>query len=228
MNRSLVPRVVAFDVIETLFSLQPVRERLVEIGLPAQSLEVWFGSSLRDAFALATTEKYAPFEQLLSGSLEELLAEAGRAASADELKRVLGAMSELTIHPDVQGAFEVLRDAGIPIMALSNGSKIQTEKLLARANLSELVEFVVSTDEVQRFKPHHAVYQHAVQVAGVSPHEMALVAAHGWDVHGAKCAGLCAGWIKRREQRLPKVFEHPEAGGDTLGEVVRTLLQLRA
>ena len=226
MSSFLRPQVVAFDVIETLFSLESVRERLLAIGLAPQSLEVWFGSSLRDAFALTVSEKYAPFESLLFNSLEELLAEHGRKASEDELGSVMGAMMELPVHPDVQSAFEMLRDANVAVMALSNGAKAQTQTLLARANLSHLVRFVVSTDEVEKFKPHRAVYEHAAHIAGIKPQQMALVAAHGWDVHGAKCAGLSAGWIKRREQHFSKAFAQPDVRGETLGEVVRSLLQL--
>ncbi len=36
------PAVVAFDVIETLFSRESLRPRLGAIGLPAHSLEAWF------------------------------------------------------------------------------------------------------------------------------------------------------------------------------------------
>src|SRR5580692_6168360 len=35
------PAVVAFDVIETLMSLEPLRARLVEIGQPPHLLEAW-------------------------------------------------------------------------------------------------------------------------------------------------------------------------------------------
>lgn len=226
MGAFLRPQVVAFDVIETLFSLELVGERLQAIGLPPQSLEIWFGSSLRAAFALTVTEKYVPLLQLSAASLEELLAEAGRAASPDEIKTVLSAMAELPVHPDVRPAFEMLRQKGVKIMTLSNGSQTQMEKLLAHADLTEFVDLLVSTDDIQHFKPHRAVYEHAAKVAGVAPHQMALVAAHAWDVHGAKCAGLSAGWIKRREPRFPKAFEHPEADGETLGEVVQVLLSL--
>ena len=220
------PAVVAFDVIETLFPLDPLRPKLESLGLPPQSLEVWFGSILRDAFALTVTGKYAPFELLATGGMEELLAETGRAATADDIKSVLGIMPELPPHPDVREAFETLRGAGVRIIALSNGSKAQTQKQLAHADLSDFVETIVSTDDVQLFKPHRAVYEHTAQIAGVDPSLVALVAAHGWDVHGAKCAGLTAGWVKRREKRFSKSFEHPDAGGESLPEVVRALLSL--
>ncbi|WP_235883361.1 HAD family hydrolase [Saccharopolyspora elongata] len=41
------PRVVIFDVVETLMSLEPLRDRLAEVGLPGQLLERWFDRLLR-------------------------------------------------------------------------------------------------------------------------------------------------------------------------------------
>ena len=47
------PQAVAFDVMGTLFPLDPLREPLVGLGLPPQALEIWFARTLRDGFALA-------------------------------------------------------------------------------------------------------------------------------------------------------------------------------
>ncbi len=226
MNSPTRPLVVAFDVIETLFSLEVLRPKMEALGLAPQSLEVWFASLLRDAFALTVTEKYAQFADLARGGLQEQLAEIGRAATDDELQSVLDEMKQLPAQPDVRQAFEMLQAANVRILTVSNGARKQTEKLLANANLSGFVEQVISTDEVERFKPHHAVYEHTVQVAGVEAGQIALVAAHGWDVHGAACAGLTTGWVKRREKRFPQAFEGPNIGGDSLVEVARGLLAL--
>ena len=226
MNSLTRPQVVAFDAIETLFSLERLRPKMEALGLTPKTLEVWFASLLRDAFALAATEKYAKFSDLARGGLEEQLAQIGRAASDGELQSVLDEMSQLPAQPDVRQAFEMLRDAGVRIFTVSNGAKAQTEKLLAGADLSDFVEQVISTDEVERFKPHRLVYQHTAKVAGVAPGQIALVAAHGWDVHGAACAGMTTGWVMRREKRFPQAFEGPNVGGESLIEVVRGLLSL--
>ncbi len=42
------PTVVAFDVMETLFSLEPMRPRLQAIGLPAHSLHAWYTRLIHD------------------------------------------------------------------------------------------------------------------------------------------------------------------------------------
>jgi len=63
------PQAVAFDVVETLISLEPLRRRFVEIGLHATALERWFDRILRDGMALTLVGDYAPFPDAASASL---------------------------------------------------------------------------------------------------------------------------------------------------------------
>lgn len=219
------PRAVAFDVVETLFSLEAVRERLVGLGAPANTLELWFARTLRDAFAITAAGGYVPFRDAASAALSAVLD--GSAHEAD-IESVLGAMSELDPHPDAEPALSRLREAGVAIFTLTNGGAENTEKLLARAELDRYVDGVVSIEDVKVWKPARAPYLHAAEVAGVAPRELALVAVHAWDVHGAKRAGLTTGWAARLEGTFPAIFEAPDVRGDHLVEVVDGLLCLGA
>ena len=46
--------VVAFDVVGTLFPLDPLVGRFQEVGLPGGAVSEWFARFLRDAFVLDT------------------------------------------------------------------------------------------------------------------------------------------------------------------------------
>src|SRR5579884_2887819 len=63
------PRTVAFDVVETLISLEPLRDRFVEIGLPAATLDRWFALLLRDGMALTLAGDYQPFPAVAESAL---------------------------------------------------------------------------------------------------------------------------------------------------------------
>ena len=58
------------------------------------------------------------------------------------------------------------------------------------AELAGLVGRVISVDEVGVWKPAPTPYLHAAGALGVEPHQLAMVAVHAWDVHGAVRAGL--------------------------------------
>jgi 2-haloacid dehalogenase len=198
------PTVVAFDVVGTLFSLDPIAVRMRQAGLPEGRLTEWFARFLRDAFALDATGGYVPFRQVAGGALEVMLAEHGLPASS--AAAVLQGFPELPPHPDVRPAFEQLRGAGIRVAALSNGAAETTRRLLERAELASFVERIISIDEVRRWKPHR----------------------EAWDVLGADRAGLTTAWVSREETAFQPAMGEPTVRGRTLTEVVEALLALKA
>lgn len=222
------PCAVAFDVIETLFSLDAVRAKLKDAGLEGDALQVWYARITRDGMALNATGDFHSFPEVASAALEGLMAERSISPSAEAVKKIIGAFGELSPHPDVRPALESLRSAGVRAIALTNGTAQNTEKLFHRAGLDPLVHRVVSIDEVRQWKPARSVYLQGVMAAGVEVSQMALVAAHAWDVHGAAATGLTTGWLPRQEKRFSPLMRQPDVKGGTLLEVVQKLLELPA
>lgn len=195
--------VVAFDIIETVFSLENLRRRLEVAGLPGQTLEMWFAQVLRDAFALEVTAVYKPFREVAAAALENVMVRSGISLGSTKIDHVLEGFSELSPHPDAGAAFQRLHDAQIRIVALTNGSAKVTQKLLQSGGLKPFVERMISIEDVGHWKPHRDVYLHAAKSMNVEPHQLALVAAHAWDIHGAGRAGLLQ--VSWREARaIPK------------------------
>lgn len=219
-----LPLAVAFDVVETLFSLGAVQTALGDAGPGAATLDRFFDRLLRDGFALAASGSYLPFravaDQALAGTSTDL--------DAAARGRILGAFGRLDPHPDARPALERLGDAGVPVAALTNGSAALTHGLLERAGLEGLVGRVVSIDEVRVWKPAPAPYRRVAEVLGVVPGQLAMVAVHSWDVHGARQAGLVGGWASRLEGQFPAIFDRPAVIGADLVEVVEGLLALPA
>lgn len=215
------PATVAFDVVETLLSLAPVEEALRPLGVP---LPLFFTRFLRDGFALAAAGDHQPFPAVAASALRVL----APGDSDDERRAVLDAFTRLSAHPDAAPAMERLSAAGVQTVTLTNGGADATSRLLAGAGLDAHVQRVISVDDVGRWKPAPEPYLHAATVLGRRPGEIALVAAHDWDVHGAKRAGLVTGWCSRSRRPFPEVFAAPDVTGPDLVAVVDGLLQLPA
>lgn len=215
---------VAFDMIQTVFSLEPLRKKLIDLGLPAHALEMWFAHTLRDGFALAVTGSYRPLLDVARGTLEGLLIKRGlpTAVSTD----VLSGFSELSAEPDAGSAMQRLRNNGVRVLALTNGSSRNTETLLNNSGLDAYVEDIVSIDDVKAWKPRAEVYQQAAHVAGCAPERLALVAAHAWDCRGAAHAGLRTAWVSRIERLFNPALGRPDVQGDSLSSVCNGLLKL--
>lgn len=222
------PSVVAFDVNETLASLESLRERFEERGAAGQLLETWFASTLRDGLALTAAGAYAEFQEVAEAALEAVL------SSRNDLSRelnesvdyILAGLQELELHNDVADGMRRLHEAGVRMVTLTNGSAELTQTLLARGGVEDLVERSFSVADVRRWKPAPEPYLYAARECGLPVEEVALIAVHPWDVDGAKRAGLLAGWLQRKSEPYPDFFERPDATGSTLIELADALVEL--
>jgi len=218
------PAAVVFDIFGTLFSLEPIAKALEREGLPRSSFDLLFARTLRDAFALETSGDFHKFRDVMAGSLQVLFTASGRAPEPKAIDRTLEAFSELTVFPDVRPAFELLRDRKIRTVTLGNGSASTVRILLEREGLAPLVEAVLSIEEAKHWKPHAAAYKYAEGKLGLEPDRIALVAAHAWDVQGAKRAGWRAAWVSRLEKQYHPAMHPADANGSTVEEAVRALI----
>jgi 2-haloacid dehalogenase len=225
IGRPARPKAVAFDVIGTLFPLEPLRGPIVALGLPPAGLEGWFAAGCRDAFAMAAVGDFSPFTTVLEAALEVVLAEQGLASSAQEREALVKRLATLDAREGAREALSLLAGAEIPVMALSNGAKGATRTLIERAGLDGLVTEIVSVEEVQLAKPRIEVYQHAARKLGRRPEELALVAAHPWDVHGAAAAGLVTGFLSA-DRPFSQALRKPDVEAETLPAVAERLLAL--
>lgn len=224
-GRSAAPQAVAFDVIGTLFPLEPLRGKIVALGLPPSGLEGWFAAGCRDAFALAAVGQFRPFAEVLEGALDTVLAEQGLDPSRVERGAVIDGLRTLDARQGAGEALSRLAEAGVPAIALSNGSEEATAALLARAGLHARFAHIVSVEAAGQFKPQGEVYRLAADTAGVAPGALALVAAHGWDVNGAHAAGLTTAYLSA-DRPYPAIMHAPDAQADSLSGCVDALLAL--
>jgi 2-haloacid dehalogenase len=157
--------------------------------------------------------------------LRTLLAKHGLSVEAGQISSVLDRMKSLAPHPDAAETFAMLQSAGYRLLALSNGAVSSTEALLKEGGLNIYVEQILSVEDVGLSKPRREVYAHAAAAAGVAPPELALVATHPWDLHGAKAAGLISAFVARG-QPYPPFMLPSDLQGPELRDIAEALVQL--
>lgn len=214
-------KTVALDMIGTTFSLDRLADGLAERGAPADALPLLFAQTLRDYFASSYANSYVPLRDVLAASVQRLFASRDLALDHDGTNAVLAALTELDPTTGAEAALRLLDEAGIKVVALTNGSTSLMEDLLERAGFSELVERIISCDDLGVSKPHPAVYEAARAAADG---ELWMVASHAWDVMGAARAGLRTAWISSTERAYPDIFPAPDVAATDLEAAARAII----
>lgn len=82
------------------------------------------------------------------------------------------------------------------LVALSNGDPALIEHLAANS-IDAKFDRCISVDRVGRFKPHPAVYRMAAAELERDPSEILMVAAHAFDILGARACGYRGAYVNR-------------------------------
>lgn len=204
-----VPRVLIFDVNETLSDMSSMGERFAAVGAAQDLAGTWFASVLRDGFALTVTGVNPAFATLGREALRASLT--GQVDDVDAaVEHVMSGFTDLDVHPDVVEGVRALQQLGIRLVTLSNGSASVARGLLDRAGIADAFSRLLSVEDAPAWKPAPAAYAYALEVCGTQSPNAMLVAVHPWDLHGAHLAGLRTAWVNRRRSVYPSSFGTPE------------------
>lgn len=217
-------RLVVLDVNETLFGLDPVASAFASAGLDPAHHELWFARVLRDGFAAALGGRLATFPEIARHHVRVLAEQRGLVVDDDAVDEVLAAFEQVEPHPDVPLGLRRAHDAGVPVVALTNGTVAVTRSFLERAGLDGHVHRVVDVTTAGRWKPAPEPYREVLDTAGVAAADAAMVAAHPWDVQGAMAVGMVGAHVDRHGVSWPPFLPPPSVRGPDLDAVVEALL----
>jgi 2-haloacid dehalogenase len=218
------PRILVFDVNETLLDLAPLDPLFKRTFGDAGVRRQWFAQMLQLAFVGGLTGRYVDFPGAQRAALSMLAESAGVAAGddvADELARM---MRRLPPHPDVAAALDRLGAGGFTLAALTNSPLDVARNQLTHAGIHARFDGVFSADQVQALKPRAEAYRLVADHYGVPPSRLRLIAAHAWDVSGALAAGCAAAFVRRPGKVLSPLGDRPDVVGADLAEVADRLL----
>jgi 2-haloacid dehalogenase len=197
MSRPAADVVLAFDVNETLLDLRALDDLFERVFGDRALRPAWFQQMLQLSFVGGLTGNYVDFTSAQEAALRMLARRVGHELGDQEVEEIVGGMRRLPPHPDVAGALFELRSAGFRQVTLTNSPLTVVRDQLAFAGLSDLVDDVLSADEVKQLKPGPKPYHLVAERMGVEISFVRLVAAHAWDVSGALAAGARAAFVAR-------------------------------
>jgi 2-haloacid dehalogenase len=221
-----MPRVIVFDVNETLLDLRALDPHFQRVFGDATVMQEWFAQVLQSALVVTVTNAYSDFGTIGGAALDMTAARRGVAFSDDDRVQILGGMRTLPPPPEVPGSLERLHNAGLRLATLTNSTAEVAEAQLTNAGLYGYFEQILSVDAIRCFKPAAETYRMAARRLGVKTSGIRLVAAHSWDVAGALRAGCAAAFVARPGMVLDPLAESPEVVGVDLRAVTDRILEV--
>ena len=200
-----------FDAYGTLFDVHSAVARLRDrVGEQADALsQLWRTKQLEYTWLRALMGRHVDFWQVTGDALDYALARTGVDPAVRE--PLMEAYLSLDAYPEVPDVLRRLRAGGLKTAILSNGEPEMLAAGARSARIDDLLDAVLSVENVGIFKPHPKVYQLAVDRLGVAAERIAFQSSNAWDVNGAATFGFRAVWINRLgmpPERLPGAATH--------------------
>jgi 2-haloacid dehalogenase len=191
-------RAVVFDAYGTLFDVHSaVQRHAAAVGPDAARLsETWRQKQLEYSWVLSLAGRYVPFGELTARALDYALA---RHPAVDRTLRapLLDAYRTLDAYPEVPGALDALRRAGLPTAILSNGDPGMLGDAVRAAGLTERLDAVLSVEAAGIFKTSPRTYALVTDRFGVAAEAVLFCSSNRWDVAGAAAFGFRPVWVDR-------------------------------
>ena len=209
-----------FDAYGTLFDVFSVADGVRQaIGDKADTVTAtWRQKQLEYSWLRSLMGAHVDFWQVTRDALDYALSAAGNddPALRDSLLQLYLSLAR---YPEVKTVLTTLRKAGLSRAILSNGAPAMLDAAVTSAGLGDLLDEVLSVEDVGIFKPAPPVYQQVVDRFDCRPVDICFMSSNAWDAAGAAHFGFRVIWINRFGQvreRLPGAPQHEVKSLDAL------------
>jgi len=219
-----MPRVIVCDVNETLLDVAALEPAFNEVFGDARVLQEWFATVLLYSEVATLAGPYTDFASIAGAALDMTATARNVSVSPENGARILQGMLRLPAHADVRDGLQIMRDAGLRLVTLTNSAPAAVLQQLANAGLASSFERSFSVDTVRRFKPAPEAYRSVAEALEVPIGQLRLVAAHAWYVVGALRAGCAAAFVARPGKVLYPLGPQPDITAPDFRQVAQAIV----
>ncbi len=194
----MTPRAIVFDAYGTLFDPQSVGRAVAE-RVPAHAdtiTDIWRLKQLEYTWLWTAMGRYRDFAAVTRDALAFAVGPFADLPAAD-LDRLAEGYARLTPYPEAASALSALRDRGVRLAILSNGTQAMLDAMVGQSPLRGLLDQVISVAPAAAYKPDPRAYALAEAALEAAAGDMLFVSSNGFDVSGAKAYGFRVAWIRR-------------------------------
>ncbi|MBD0377716.1 MAG: haloacid dehalogenase type II [Flavisolibacter sp.] len=223
-GQSVSPKVILFDVYETLLNLNEVKAKINRLLGSRRGYPFWYNMLLYHFMLDNSIDQYHDFETLVRLTLDMAAQAMGEQIDEESKEDIIRLFKHLPVHEDVQKGLSLLRDHGYRLATLTNVSSAITHERMQRTGLISYFDAVFTVSTIKKTKPAIETYQWAAQTLNVHIGEVLMVTAHAWDIAGALHAGMLAVFVERNNEVLHPLLPQPTLRVDNLLILTKQLL----
>lgn len=179
---------------------------------------LWRDKQLQYTWLRALQDKHADFWRVTGDALAFAMETLGIADRALR-ERLMNLYLTVDAFPEVPGMLARLKAAGLRTAILSNGSPRMLAAAVEGAKIGELLDAVLSVEEVGVYKPHPRVYGLAAERLGIEPAAISFQSSNAWDAYAASAFGMRVVWCNRYGQRPERLPGSPDREVKSLAEL---------
>lgn len=223
-NRIKGIRACVFDAYGTLFDVNSAAEAEQQtLGENWKPLaDTWRTKQLQYTWLRALMRRHADFQQVTGDALDFAMNETGLNDPALR-QRLMDLYLRLNAYPEVKSTLNQLKQRGLQLAILSNGTPQMLDAAAENAAIADLLDAILSVEQIHTFKPDPGVYQIAVDRLGLAPHEICFLSSNSWDAYGAKAFGFRVLWCNRFGQPPEHIPETPDGEIKNLWDLLEWL-----
>jgi 2-haloacid dehalogenase len=214
-----------FDAYGTLFDVNSAaRSAQDELGARWQPLaDLWRTKQLQYTWLRGLGGHHADFWTVTSDALSFALESLQQGDEALH-RRLMTLYLSLNVYPEVRDTLERLKAGGLKLAILSNGTPAMLAAAAANSGIADLLDAVLSVEEVGVYKPHPSVYRLASDRLQLGPERICFLSSNGWDAYAAKAFGFRVLWCNRFKQAPERLPGTPDAQIETLAALPDVVL----
>lgn|SRR5208283_1466779 len=209
-----------FDAYGTLFDVDSASRTAQDtLGEKWQALaELWRAKQLQYTWLRGLGGRHADFWQVTGDALDFALSTL-HVEDAALRARLMNLYLRLDAYPEVPAAIKQLKQSGMKLAILSNGTPAMLSAAAGNAGIADQFDAVLSVEEVKVYKPHPLAYQLACDRLNVTADRICFLSSNGWDAYSAKAFGMRVLWCNRLGQTPERIPQTPDAQIGTLAEL---------
>ncbi|WP_436514103.1 haloacid dehalogenase type II [Clostridium thermobutyricum] len=191
-------KICVFDAYGTLFDVHSASKKYKdEIGELYNEFSIlWRAKQLEYSFLSEIMDDYTDFIDITANSLD--YACNTFKITSDKLKiNLMSSYMELSPYSEVIKTLLKFKEKGLKLVILTNGSYKMINNAVESSGLKNILDSVISVEEVKKFKPNKEVYKIITDKFNVHLKEVVFFSSNGWDIIGASKFGFNTIWINR-------------------------------